>query len=272
MDSTHGGQASTPPADGGLTSTTPYRSGHLRAQVTVFLLGVSIVTALFAPLISYMQVAFPDAAAGLNIPDAEAGTGDTGSLILGLLIVAAGLSMIAVFVATVVAFSMWIHRAHANLPALGNPKQGLEYSPRWAVGGFFIPIVNLFVPYRVVKEIWVKSDPSVRSDEDFMFSVSQVPSIIGLWWAFWLISNFVNNILYRFSGEATTPEALLGEGHLNLIAAVLEIIAAVFAIKVVRGIDRRQEERSKHVNFVPWQPPPPPLPTQYTTADARPQS
>ena len=163
MDSTYGGPPPTPPAAGGLTSTTPYRSGPLRAQVAVFLLGVSIVTALFAPLISYMQVAFPDALAGGDA-DAQVETGNTSTLIVGLLMVAAGLSMIAVFIATVVAFSMWIHRAYANLPALGNPKEGLEYSPRWAVGGFFIPIVNLFVPYRAVKEIWVKSDPAVRDE------------------------------------------------------------------------------------------------------------
>ncbi len=261
MNSTYGGPTTTP-TQGGLTSTTPYRSGHLRAQVAVFLLGASIVTALFAPLISYMQVAFPDALAGAELPSDEGGTGGAGTLIVGLLLVAGGLSIFAVYVATVIAFSMWIHRAYANLTALGNPKQGLEYSPRWAVGGFFIPFANLFVPYRAVKEIWVKSDPSIRGEDDFMFSVSQVPSIIGLWWAFWLISNFVNNILFRISGEATTREALLREGHLNLFAAVLEVIAAVFAIKVVRGIDRRQEERSKHVRFAYAAPPPP---TQYAT-------
>ena len=270
MDSTYGAPPPTTPAAGGLTSTTPYRSGHLRAQVAVFLLGVSIVTALFAPLVSYMQVAFPDALAGGDVPDAEAGTGDTTTPVVGLLMVAAGLSMIAVFIATVVAFAMWLHRAYANLPALGNPKEGLEYSPRWAVGGFFIPIVNLFVPYRAVKEIWVKSDPAVRDEESFMFSVPQVASIVGWWWGFWLVSNFVNNILYRISGEATTPDALLTEGHLNLVAAVLEIIAAVFAIKVVRGIDRRQEERSKHVRFAYAAPPPPAFSTPQAPADPRP--
>ena len=102
-----------------------------------------------------------------------------------------------------------------------------------------------------------------------MYAVPQVASVVGWWWGFWLISNFVNNILYRFSGEATTPEALLTEGHLNLVAAVLEIIAAVFAIKVVRGIDRRQEERSKHVRFAYAAPPPPTFSNPQTPMDAR---
>ncbi len=267
MDSTYGGPTSTTPTDGGLTSTTPYRSGHLRAQVAVFLLGVSIVTALFPPLISYMQAAFPDALAGGDVPDAEAGTGDTSTMIVGLLMVAAGLSMIAVFVATVVAFSMWIHRAYANLPALGNPKEGLEYSPGWAVGGFFIPFAHLVIPYRVVREIWAKSDPAIRSEQDFMFSVEQTPSVIIVWWVFWLLSNFANNIFYRLSDDAETPEALLLEGHIGVVVAVLEIVAAVLAIKVVRGIDRRQEERSKYVSFAYAAPP---LPTSYTQTDPRP--
>lgn len=261
----------TPPPAGGLTSTTPYRSGRLRAQATVILLAASIVSSLLTPLVIYLQIAYPNVVGGVDIAEAPPAPDnmDLGGLLVGLLFIGAGLSIIVVFIATVVAFSMWIHRAYANLPALGNPKEGLEYSPGWAVGGFFIPIANLFIPYRVTKEIWVKSDPSIRSDEDFMFSVPQAATVVGWWWAFWLISNFANKILFRWSGDPETPEALLRQGHLSVAVAVLEIVAAVLAIKVVRGIDRRQEERSKHVRFTHAAPPPP---TQYATPDTRPQS
>jgi hypothetical protein len=209
----------------------------------------------------------PGGIAGEDVGDASAGADSTGELVIALLFVGAGLSMIVVFVATVVAYLMWIHRAYANLTALGNPKESLEYSPGWAVGGFFIPFANLVVPYRVVREIWTKSDPSIRSEQDFMFSGPQTAGIIGLWWAFWLISNVANNIFYRFAGEARTPEDFLLEGHISLGIAVLDIIAAVLAIKVVRGIDRRQEERSKHVSFAYAAPP---LPTSYAATDPRP--
>ncbi|MFC1995866.1 DUF4328 domain-containing protein [Chloroflexota bacterium] len=54
------------------------------------------------------------------------------------------------FVITAVLFYMWIHRAHRNLPSLG--VSGLKYSPGWAVGGFFIPILNLRI-FRLDKYI-----------------------------------------------------------------------------------------------------------------------
>jgi hypothetical protein len=254
------------PQPGGLIAATPYRSGRTRAQIAVFLLVASIVTALLSPLVSYIQVWLPDAFPAGAEADAPASADDASGLLIGLLFIGAGLSIIAVYAATVVAFVMWIHRAYSNLTALGNPKEGLEYSPGWAIGGFFIPFVNLVVPYRVVREIWVKSDPVIRSEQDWMFSSSpEAPGLIKLWWAFWLLSNFANNILFRIAGEAETPEALLWEGHLSAGVAVLEIIAAVLAIRVVRGIDRRQEERSRHVTFAYAVPPPPTPPTPWPT-------
>src|SRR5918997_1098797 len=75
---------------------------------------------------------------------------------------AVALIHLAVRIALVVAFLLWLHRASKNLAALGNPKSRIEYTPGWAVGWFFIPFANLVMPYRAVREVWVKSEPPVR--------------------------------------------------------------------------------------------------------------
>jgi hypothetical protein len=48
-------------------------------------------------------------------------------------------------------FVIWVHRMQANTFALG--VLGLRYTPAWAVGWYFVPIVNLWMPYRVMREI-----------------------------------------------------------------------------------------------------------------------
>ena len=55
-------------------------------------------------------------------------------------------------------FILWLFRASRNLRALGN--QSVEYSPGWAIGAWFIPIGNLFIPYQVTAEIWNRSHPA----------------------------------------------------------------------------------------------------------------
>ena len=101
-------------------------------------------------------------------------------LVLALLAVGLAVIEIAVFIATVVVFLMWLYRTHENLTAFGVPKNQLEYSSGWAVGSFFVPIVSLIIPYRAVREVWRKSVPQQTS----MFGALDPPSYFPLWWDF----------------------------------------------------------------------------------------
>jgi hypothetical protein len=76
-----------------------------------------------------------------------------------------GLATVAVYIATAVAFLMWLYRASNNVAAFG---QRTQHSSGWAVGSFFVPIMNLFVPYQATKDIWQKSEPDAQS---FSFGV-----------------------------------------------------------------------------------------------------
>lgn len=55
-------------------------------------------------------------------------------------------------IASVVTFLWWFHRAYKNLHVAGVPN--LRFSPSWAIGGFFVPILNLYRPYHIMKEVW----------------------------------------------------------------------------------------------------------------------
>lgn len=83
-------------------------------------------------------------------------------LVIGLIELGLGLLSGVIYITTVVCFLIWLHRCYSNLGALGNPVHFLGYSSGWAVGYWFIPLVCLWVPYKVVKEVWEKSIPFIR--------------------------------------------------------------------------------------------------------------
>ncbi len=65
------------------------------------------------------------------------------------------LLQLGVFVATGVAFLVWLHRAYANLRPIGAPH--VRHAPGFAVSCWFLPVANLVLPMRVVQELADKS-------------------------------------------------------------------------------------------------------------------
>lgn len=211
-----------------------FRSAHVRANWVVALLAATVVIDVIAVGSGLAEVGLLDRAIdGAFITEAEATANDVRQGLIGLV-------QIVLFVGTVVAFLMWLHRARRNLPALH--ARDLRFSPGWAVGYFFIPILNLFRPYQAVKETWKASDPTTLHPT--AWKDSRGSSVLRWWWAFWLIMNWLGMIAFRISLAAGDDLSVLrGASVMTVLADFFEIVAAVFAIFVVREIDRRQEEK-----------------------------
>jgi len=132
------------------------------------------------------------------------------------------------YVICVVAFFMFGFRANKNLRVWTDPS-GLEYTPGSSVVWWFIPIANLWKPYEVFREIWILSDP------DDLHEGASGRSVVKYWWMAWLIGSVYTGISTQF------PEPKLGATvSVNLIGLVVLPVASLLAIRVVRGIMRRQ--------------------------------
>lgn len=131
--------------------------------------------------------------------------------------------------AAAVGYCVWIHRAARNLRALG--RERLVFTPGWCIGWFFVPIANLYKPYRAVAELWQASDPDLGSDRD-SWGTASLPSVLGPWWGFWILSNAVGNAAARLP--------VLLQGVMGPVSCLLTGVAAVLCVVVMRGIDERQ--------------------------------
>ena len=235
-----------------------YQSGHGRARAVVTLLIAGAVISLLTIPSHILDMYVTPLGADQELAD------NPMALVALLLTAVLGLATVAVYIATVIMFLMWLYRASNNIAAFGEPR---EYSAGWAVGSFFVPFANLAIPYRAVKEIWKKSDPSA---EDSLLYTPSPPGYFPAWWGFWIVMNVANNIYFRMTmADAPADSAAI----VGIASEVLTIAAAWFAILVVRDIDRRQTERSQtRPHYAgPMPPAPPVFGAQQTASDAHSQ-
>ncbi|MCA1616076.1 MAG: DUF4328 domain-containing protein [Acidobacteria bacterium] len=229
-------------------SLTPFASAHARAQLTKALLLANAAIAVLSVAVTLLagDPAAGDAAAlEEELKPAE------------LVAVLVGLLQFTLYVATAVAFLLWLHRAYKNLYAFG---ARTEQSPGWAVGMWFIPFANLVRPYQAVKEMWVKSDPAADFSQGYADrGLSARPAtLVGVWWGAWLISNFFDRFYGRIVWDAETPEQLSTAATLGVASSLLTVVAAALAFLVVKTIDRMQTEKAAQLRVSAWPEPPPP--------------
>jgi hypothetical protein len=150
-----------------------------------------------------------------------------------LLLLAAAVGTVGSTLVGAIAFCVWVHRAASNLRGLG--RWGMEYTPGWCVGWFFIPFANLVKPSSAVGEIWRASEPdAVQGD---WVRVRPSP-MIRAWWAPWIIGSLLANVSGR------TDDAKLS-GGVGLVANLFLAAAAYGCVMLMRDIERRQDEAAR---------------------------
>ncbi len=140
------------------------------------------------------------------------------------------------WVVTAVLFLIWVRRVYANAAAMGAVR--IRLTPRWVVGTFLVPGVNLFWPFLVAREIWSASGPEAESG----LEPRSTPAWLAWWWGLFVLATILDPGFWRLV-EDTSTRFSLGLSSLLLVSAQLvEIAAAVLGIVVVRRIDQRQAD------------------------------
>lgn len=225
-----------------MTSTDTYRAPKTLSILAIAPLAGILAINVLHIFLSLGEIVFPRAL-------------DIGSVSIWL----AGMGMLSLLeqllrIFAAVFFLVWLFRIYKNLGPL--KADYLEHSPGWAVGYWFIPILNLFKPYQIVQEAWRESDPDFDPELNFLSRHSGTnPMILG-WWLLYIVSNISVRV-----ADAIFDKTSMGYFALSMmITGFLVATAAFLAITVVRDITRRQEERAKKLSTLESfnMPPPPP--------------
>ncbi len=197
--------------------------GHSRAQWAIGLFVITIILVLLSLAVNGFVPFYLHSQTTPIAPDQLAS--------LGTALACFGFLELGVNVLTIIFFLLWLHRAYKNLPILG--VEQLKFTPGWAVAWWFIPIMNFFRPYQIIKEAWKASDPNVDLTNRLAWQTAPGSSLIAWWWAIFLLDRIIGVIFI-----------LLGVAFLD---SILEIIAAILTVLIIRGIDVRQEEKYKRL-------------------------
>lgn len=122
--------------------------------------------------------------------------------------------------AAYVAACVWL-QASRSFAAAANPAARFVHGPAWTWLGWWVPVVFLWFPYQVVRDIRGALIPN---------GARRVA--LGVWWPFWLLSS-----LRVFTSSSEDTEILV-----RSVAVAALTVAFIHWIRIVREITRAQEK------------------------------
>jgi Domain of unknown function (DUF4328) len=143
-----------------------------------------------------------------------------------------GIIQVVIFVISGILILKWIYRANFNARQLGATE--MQFTPGWSVGWYFIPFANLWKPYQAMKEIWKASiNPQDWKSE-------AVPSLLGWWWFFWIVSNMFGNASFRMALKADQLNELIAANVVTLLSDATGIPLSLIVVSMVSKVYEMQ--------------------------------
>ena len=133
------------------------------------------------------------------------------------------------------AFLGWLHRSYSNINRLGFEKT--RYAPVWTIMSFLIPFVNIYLPYSIVRETYMKSRSSLQHDRKGTQQNNALP-VLSWWWISWLISIGSSLAYLVLLKLPMTKDNRIMLMTVSIFSDLVDIPAAIFAIKVIAVINR----------------------------------
>ena len=147
-------------------------------------------------------------------------------------------------------FIAWFYAAHKNLERAG--MEDLDHTSKWAVWGFFVPILNLIRPYKVMKEVWRGSLFLTGEAEEEDWKEIKEGGIVEGWWTMFVLSVIAGRISARMTSDSIDAARLTLESMVSFVANFLDIPVAILGIILIRSVTRLQERALEHQRATNW--------------------
>jgi hypothetical protein len=166
-----------------------------------------------------------------NITPDEANSNDLRQRIIGI-------SELLLHIVLIVYFIMWFRRAYFNLHSLGFY---LRYTEGWAAGAWFVPFMNLYAPFKIMREIW--DNTQMRAQQGSEDIVLKPSTLLGVWWFLWIMTNIAGNIYSRLElqGEHTISD-LISLNTTSIVLNVIDLANVFLIITIIQQVSVFEEQ------------------------------
>lgn len=221
----------------------PLKPNAGRAKTAIVLLWIVMALDLVDVVFGYMKYQLLQAAAYDDYFNEEEPT------ITDLVEVLLGLLYMVVFIISIVVFIRWFRRAYYNLHL---KTEYLKYGEGWAAGAWFVPVLSLFRPYEIMKELYVETD-RILVERSESYNSKNNNTVIGFWWALWIISSFIGNFIFRSSLQEQTINGMINDTQINIVLSLIGLPLGLLAIKLVKDYSK-METRLAELKELPQEP------------------
>jgi len=142
-----------------------------------------------------------------------------------------------VYIISAITFIRWFRRAYYNLH---QKVAVLDFEESWAAASWFVPFMNLIRPYRIMNELYQETNLLLKRHLNSYQRVSTV--FVGIWWASWILTNILNNIIVRTSLDATTIDELIDMTTMSGFSTLIGLPVCLLAVKVVKDYAQMEEK------------------------------
>lgn len=143
-------------------------------------------------------------------------------------------------VVSIVAVCMWVYRANDNLGKAG--LKGIDQSPGMAVGWFFIPVANLFMPFNVMREIDQGSQSLSKPEEHRSWKNNKMMALLLIWFLSYVVSGLLlvyasfKTRMINGSAGMDAAYAFITVCYLSIIGLCLRLASGVALVLYTRKI------------------------------------
>ena len=145
-----------------------------------------------------------------------------------------GFAYLIVYIVSAITFIMWFRRAYYNLHLKVNY---LSFTEGWAAGSWFVPILNLFRPYKIMKELYVETREFLYNKGLTNYEILKTSHLVW-WWTLWIISNIIGQFTFRYSMRAVTVDELIVSTVSGMIANFIGIPLSIITIQVIKNYSK----------------------------------
>ncbi|MER8033629.1 DUF4328 domain-containing protein [Streptomyces hydrogenans] len=148
-----------------------------------------------------------------------------------------GLASGGAYVATIVLFIIWFHRVRLNANVWAFDLQ--SRTSGWAIGAWFIPLANLWIPRQIAADVWRAS----RRDP-YAADGARELTLLNSWWSFWVAGAVVDRVASRMYKGAETLDEWTTAAAWSLAGYLLTVVAGVLAILFVHRLTSMQHAKA----------------------------
>lgn len=209
------------------------RPNKQRAKIAILLIGIVMLLDIVSLISSYFQYnLLNDIAKGVNVSIATAEASDLRESIIAVIYAIA-------FLISGITFIQWFRRAYFNLHLRVD---NLKFGEGWAAGSWFTPIISIYRPFQIMKELYEKTNELLLSREGEEGSKTNYSNFtLAIWWTLWLIDNYFGQIIFRASLNDNTNQLNI-TSIMSMIESLIGVILGLITIKIIRDYSMMEEK------------------------------